>query len=123
MIPGRIQLAGAALVVLALTSWALFERASSARAQAQLVEYRAAYEVLAAKVVEQNAAVVRLERQSVEASARAAQAAKAAAAAGDLHRSRADALRSAADAPAQDECPAGQAVAEVRAILSGGPAR
>ena len=90
-----------------------------AKCRAELVEYRHAYDTLAASVQRQNEAVNEWERKATEAQQRAATARREASGAAEVAKRSADALAGAMVAPRPAECPTKGAVDAVRADLAG----
>lgn len=107
---GVLLVAGAALGV---------SRMQLAHCRAKVAEFESAYKALARSVQVQNDAVQDLEKKAAAAASRARQARSEAEGRVRVAKDRADALAALLAAPrTTSECPAGDAVAAVRADLA-----
>lgn len=107
------------VLIVALGAGLLWYRGEAARAEVEVAQFRGAYDLLAARVAEQNAAVQEWERRAALAAETGRRARAEAAGAVTMARQHADALTRAMAAPrVASECPVREAVQVIRADLS-----
>ena len=109
-----VVVCGLGAAVLWYRGEAAISEADAAKARGDLVEFQGAYNILAAGVHRQNAAVHDLEAKGREAAERGAKARAEAAGVVDVAVRSAEALARRMREPAVTECPAGEGLAVVR---------
>jgi hypothetical protein len=106
-------------VVVSLGAGLLWYRGAAARAELEVVEFRAAYNLLAERMRQQNDAVQEWERRAAQAAAAGRKARAEAAGAVEVAKRHADALGRAMAAPRPvGDCLPGEAVRVIRADLA-----